>query len=218
MVFLMSSVSGDWSVCSDSRVCGVSGVCSDSIVSLVTGVYTPTSGDSSVSGVCFCLGCLRCRECLVTCVCSASMWLCLLCPQCLQCLECLYSVHNLGLGLAAVCGPRPPCSPALSCQNRATKQACMGERGVCGPHNTHIHITGGPQGSTRRPDYLNLKGRVTCNKPKKNFPLITFLGGWGTGTMFCKFFLHCITEKRERLFAPLAPPTSRLLVAVKDLT
>ena len=54
-------------------------------------------------------------------------------------------------------------------------------------------------------------------KPKIFFPLITFLGGWGTGTIFCKCFLHCITEKRELLFALLAPPTSRLPVAVQLL-
>ena len=52
-------------------------------------------------------------------------------------------------------------------------------------------------------------------KNRKYFSLITFLGGWGTGTIFCKFFLHCMMEKRERLFAPLAPPRSRFPVAVK---
>ena len=55
-------------------------------------------------------------------------------------------------------------------------------------------------------------------KNKIYFSLIMFLGGWGTGTIFCKFFLHCITEKHECLFAPLAPPTSRLPVALKSLT
>ena len=30
-----------------------------------------------------------------------------------------------------------------------------------------------------------------------------------------QFFLDCITEKRERLFAPLAPPRSRFTVMVK---
>ena len=59
---------------------------------------------------------------------------------------------------------------------------------------------------------LVVKGRVP-----RGGTLIMFLGGWGTGTIFCKFFLHCITEKRERLFAPLAPPRSRFPVAVKSL-
>ena len=63
----------------------------------------------------------------------------------------------------------------------------------------------------------NLKGGYRAKKQNKFFSLIMFLGGWGTGTIFCKFFLHCITEKRERLFVPLAPPRSRFPVAVKSL-